>query len=45
MMSIEKFLTSGYESRPKPIEAIDFSGTWTNRLGSEIDLSDSKSGK
>ncbi len=37
-MGIEKHLIGGRQTRQIPAPIIDFSGLWTNRLGSEMDL-------
>jgi avidin family protein len=37
-MGIEKHLIAGRHPRPTPPPTINFSGVWTNRLGSEMEL-------
>ena len=44
-MTIKQFLTGDFQSRTKRTETVDFSGTWTNRLGPEMALSVSEVGK
>ncbi len=44
-MTIQRFLTGRLRSRLSEIGTIDFSGKWTNRLGSEMNLSASETGK